>query len=186
MTDASIVKIEPMDPSHPATSDPSALPQISLPGGGADEPPTNVLVPKKKARRRRSPASDDDVPATLPPMQTIRLEKELLGFGETLEWNIMDDARERGLIPAIGAWAEDKEDLVKEEAGVMDVDGLEAGNVEPANKGGAGTGGILGLLNEDAEEIARRLEEKYGDANKPKKAKVRRAALSFESSGVWS
>ena len=108
-------------------------------------------------------------------MKTIRLERQLGPEGSTLEWNILDDAREKGMVDV---WAPVEEDKEVVEDGGMEVDGPVTG---PAGTGafpvaGPGTDPVAGLLpggdDEDAEAIARRLEDKYGD--KKRKVKVSR------------
>ena len=110
-------------------------------------------------------------------MRTIRLERDLVLGDGMFEWNFLDDAREKGMIDDWGDKEADDEDG-------MEVDGEGAAAVMPGSNNqppelrdgqpvaGPSTG-VTGLLNldGDAEEIARRLEEKYGDVPKAK-AKV--------------
>lgn len=152
------IKVEPGDSAPPASSTdgiPSAAEEV-----------TNVLVPKKK-RARRSPSSDEDLPPAPPPMQTIRLERQLDPEGSTLEWNILDDAREKGMVDVWGPVDEEVELVV--DVG-LEVDGS-------ATLPAAGTvAGLLGLGGDDEDEveIARRFEEKFEET---KKIKVRRLDL---------
>lgn len=103
---------------------------------------------------------------------------------ETLEWNILEDAREKGMVEAwgVGVSAEEvaKEAAAGELAESMQA-GAEAGMEVDENGAGPSTapqpllglGLGMGFADEDAEEIARRLEEKYGDEdNKKKKVAV--------------
>ncbi|WVR07923.1 hypothetical protein IAU60_004966 [Kwoniella sp. DSM 27419] len=146
-----------------------------------DETAPNVLVPKKKKRvRPRSPSEDVAPP---PPIKTIRLEKAMLKEGETLEWNILDDAREQGMIAEI--WAVTEEEVPTNLP--MDVEGAVNGNgmgeAEASNGPTAGPSSrplFSNLVDEDPEEIARRLEEKYGDAPKPKKTKIKKFKEDYD------
>jgi len=81
-----LVKLEPTDGEEPKPAD-----------GATEEGPVNIMVPKKK-RRIRSPSVDEDLPPPPPPMMTIRIERELPEAGETLTWNVLDDAKEAGMI----------------------------------------------------------------------------------------
>ena len=147
------VKVEPG-----VTADGTAAPSAD---GAAEGEVTNVLVPKKKARRKRSPSSDEDLPVAPPPMKTIRLERMLDPHGGTMEWNILEDAREKGMV----------EDWVEEEKEVAEMPRAGEADHAVASVAAPSTGGsFLDLADGDPEEIARRLEEKYGDA-KPKKPK---------------
>lgn len=149
----------------------SALPSSS--GQSVDGAPasaegtTNVLVPKKK-RARRSPSSDEDLPPPPPPMKTIRLERELAPEGQTLEWNILDDAREKGMVSDWGQVEEEK-DVAAD--GATEVDGLIDGPLA----------GLLGSAGSDEapEVIAKRLEEKYGDGKSGETKKAKRAKVSW-------
>ena len=134
-----------------------------------------TLVPKKKARPR---AVSEDLPPPPPPMRTIRLEKDLVLGDGMVEWNILDDAREKGMVDDwVDKEADDEDDEGMEVDGDGPAPGLAGSSDLPADVDGqpaAGPStGLAGLLSldGDAEEIARRLEEKYGDAAKPK-AKV--------------
>lgn len=135
--------------------------------GEATEAAVTVLKPKRK--RRRAP-SLDNMPAPPPPMKTIRLERYFVPEEETLEWNILDDARANGMI------SETVIDVVPE----PDVfgQGMEVEGAAPVSSGtpaGVGaTGGLFGVggLDESPEAIAARLEAKY-DRPKTKKSKRR-------------
>ena len=126
----------------------------------AGEESPNILIPKKK-RARRSPSSDEDLPPPLPPMRTIRLERQLEPEGHTLEWNILDEAQEKGMV---GVWGPEEEarDIVGGEA--MELNAVSG----PSDMGPAAQ--LLGPGSDevDPEEIARRLEEKYGEKKKIK------------------
>ena len=156
-TGTNAVKVEPTEFSAPESS------AMALDGNATQETePTNVLIPKKR-RARRSPSSDEDLPPPPPPMRTIRLERDLLPQGETLEWNILDDAREKGMVDVWTSIDEERDGAVN---GGMELD---------AQLPDSSAGPVAGLFepdggDEDAEDIARRLEEKYGD--KKKKVKV--------------
>ncbi|WRT69838.1 uncharacterized protein IL334_006829 [Kwoniella shivajii] len=183
------IKAEPGTPGTSTVPADAALPANGTPALEGEDGETNVLIPKKKKRARpRSPSEDEDLPPPPPPMKTIRLEKSMLAEGETLEWNVLDEARDKGMVAEIWGVAEDVAEPIK--------DGMEEGmEVDPsipiegeiaATNGhtlevsqpiaGPSSGPLygLGLGDEDPEEIARRLEEKYGDDNKSKKAKKRK------------
>ncbi|WWC95660.1 hypothetical protein V866_002525 [Kwoniella sp. B9012] len=170
----------------------------STSGEGA-EGETNVLVPKKKKRAKlRSPSEEEDLPPPPPPMKTIRLERAMLPEGETLEWNILDDARENGMVAEIWGVAEgegEPEDLPipipSENQNGMEIDGIPQPSVPPNGHevlpgeapAGPSSGPLFGLGfgEEDPEEIARRLEEKYGDDNKKsKKSKKRKPVETYD------
>ncbi|ODN84959.1 hypothetical protein L202_00803 [Cryptococcus amylolentus CBS 6039] len=175
------IKAEPQSPGAQPTSEAPLTTTTTTPAdtdapiATAVEGEANVLVPKKKKRARlRTPDDDDDFAPPPPPMKTIRLERTMLPPGETLEWNILDEAREKGLCIAWGVGVlEDLPAGVKIPAvevtgdvslGVgMDVDGQGEGVTAP--------GAIFGGGEDDPEEIARRLEEKYGEKKKTKKKK---------------
>jgi len=137
----------------------------------------NTLEPKKKARKRRAP-SEDDMPAPPPPMKTIRLTIDLsqLKTGVTIEYNVLDNAKELGMVdewPMDLGEREVKGDDLDGEDGTPGVDGEIPGGVPKAPPPVG-----LRLDEDDAIEIARRLEEKYGD-KKPAK-KVRPSVMLFE------
>ncbi|WWC92660.1 uncharacterized protein L201_007619 [Kwoniella dendrophila CBS 6074] len=196
---------------EPGTPGPSTVPTGENQSGEAIAPvegaigETNILVPKKKKRAKlRSPSEDEDLPPPPPPMKTIRLEKAMLVEGETLEWNILDDARDKGMVAEVWGVAEDPiTDAIKEngEDGTMDVDnphplpidgdpngslvnGNGNGHSRIPGEGVAGpsSGPLFGLGfgDEDPEEIARRLEEKYADEPKGKKAKIKRKQVDYD------
>lgn len=132
----------------------------------------NILVLKKKARKRRASTTDEDLPPPPPPMKTIRLEHVLLpeDGGETLEWNILEDAQRRGMVEV---WLTPEEKEAAAQAANEHADVL--GNGIPASEDNI-LGSIFGGQGENEEtpeEIARRLEEKYDKpaAKKSKKLK---------------
>ena len=144
-------------------------------GTAADGGAVTTLVPKKRSRPR---AISEDLPPPPPPMRTIRLERKLILGDGMFEWNILDDAREKGMVDDWEAKDGDDDD----DEG-MEVDGTAAGPAAPVVPGSSDlppdidgqptagpSNGPSGLMNldGDAEEIARRLEEKYGDAPKAK------------------
>lgn len=88
-------------------------------------------------------------------MVTIRLEYKLKPEGEDSEWNVLEAAQDAGLVPR---WAGAEEEKMME---AMDTD-----EAQPARDGPRS---ILMGLDGDAEEIARRLDEKH-DKPKPKRA----------------
>ena len=144
---------------------------------GASGEVTNELVPKKKRPRRRSPSEEEDLPPPPPPMKTIRLERTMLEPGSTLEWNILEDARERGMVEVWAAPDEEREERPKPQTVVPDGSG-------PSSAIPLDAPVVPGLDFDDlreAEEIARQLEEKYGDQNKPKK---RRKPVSLKGVGL--
>ena len=158
--DNAVVKSEPDDASAPTAPGQAAQGQ-----GEA----VNTLQAKKK-KRRRSPSSDD-MPAPMAPLRTIRLERTFDQEDQTLEWNILEDARARGMVEDWLPVDDDKEIVADVEAEVSFVAPDES--VPPPS--GAPSGGIFGMMDadEDAEAIARRLEEKYKDtAPKKRSAKV--------------
>lgn len=163
------------EPSEAAVPDSSGTTIDGLPVTG--EEPANVLIPKKK-RARRSPSSDEDLPPPPPPMKTMRLERELVPDGQTLEWNILDDAREKGMI---SEWAPVEEERDVTVDGGMDVDGQGPAPSDGPAAGLLGPGGI----DEDAEAIARRLEEKYAEPKKKKKVKVS-LSRCYQAEGLTS
>ena len=151
------VKVEPGESEPDILSGAANIGVITtIPG----EEPTNILIPKRK-RARRSPSSDEDLPPPPPPMKTIRLERQLEPEGQTLEWNILDEAQEKGMIDVWGA-GEETRDIVAEEA--MEGNAISG----PSEIGPAAQ--LLGPGGDDVdpEEIARRLEEKYGEKKKIK------------------
>ncbi|OCF39684.1 hypothetical protein I317_06539 [Kwoniella heveanensis CBS 569] len=175
------VKTEPGDEgAAPAGPDETALAEA---GAVTAEGEVNMLAPKKKKRvRPRSPSEDVDLPPPPPPMKTIRLESKMLPDGETLEWDILEDARAHGMVAEIWAVAEDDVPIKNGEDGAgvgvqIDGQGSEAeinGLSNGPGPAGPSSGPLFGLGfgDEDPEEIARRLEEKYGEDNrKSKKAK---------------
>ena len=151
------VKLEAGE-AGPSTSTEPAIPETSATG----EEPINVLVPKKK-RARRSPSEDDEIPPAPPPMRTIRLERALVPEGQTLDWNILDDARDQGMVDVWGQVEEDKDIPVDN---VMELD-APAGSMGQEVIG-LGLGGDL-----DAEEMARRFDEKYEKQEKQEKRKAK-------------
>lgn len=169
------MKTEPTSPGSMPTTLPTE-PIETLPTTDGAE---NVLVPKKKKRARlRSPSEDEDLAPPPPPMKTIRLERPLVQNGETMEWNILDDARANGLCVAWGVGVVD--DLPGSVPGTMTpgaagMSGLteEGMEIDGSPVAGSSTGGVLGIgfADEDPEEIARKLEEKYGDKKKTKKVR---------------
>ncbi|WVF68361.1 hypothetical protein IAT40_003126 [Kwoniella sp. CBS 6097] len=180
------VKTEPGEEGGTAPAGPD---EIALAEAGAvtAEGEVNVLAPKKKKRvRPRSPSEDVDLPPPPPPMRTIRLESKMLPEGETLEWDILEDARTHGMVAEVWAVAEDDMPIKEGEEGAVTA-GVQAdgqGHEGEANglSNGPGPAGPssgplfgLGFGDEDPEEIARRLEEKYGEDNrKSKKAKFKK------------
>ena len=125
-------------------------------------------------------------------MRTIRLERTLdLGAPEPLQWNILDDARDKGMVED---WTKDDDEGegMEVDRDVAPLPGQEGtasvglglgGDVPPSDApsvSGSAAVGLLGL-DGDAEEIARRLEEKYGGA--PKKPKVSMNPYSAETYG---
>jgi hypothetical protein len=114
--------------------------------------------PKKKARKKRAPSADD-MPAPPPPMKTIRLEVDLTETkeGETLFYFVLDQAKDLGMVDEWPA------DVAGEEVG-MEVD--EEGPID----GSMPIPSTIGLgFDGDAEEIARRFEERYQEEAKPKR-----------------
>lgn len=182
------MKTEPTSPGPLPTTLPTELIE-SLPTAGGAE---NVLVPKKKKRARlRSPSEDEDLAPPPPPMKTIRLERPLVQNGETMEWNILDDARANGLCVAWGVGVVD--DLPGSVPGTITpgasaMSGLaeEGMEVDGSPIGGPSTGGILGIgfADDDPEEIARKLEEKYGDKKKTKKVCCETFHLAYLTGAV--
>nr|XP_019043705.1 hypothetical protein I302_08286 [Kwoniella bestiolae CBS 10118]OCF22635.1 hypothetical protein I302_08286 [Kwoniella bestiolae CBS 10118] len=189
------VKLEPGTPG----AGPSTIPtEDAAQGEGGPsaaeegaEGETNVLVPKKKKRAKlRSPSEEEDLPPPPPPIKTIRLERAMLPAGETLEWNILDDAREKGMLGEVWSIAEDVPvENLKDENG-MDIDGAPAlpngHEVLPGEApAGPSSGPLFGLGfgDETPEEVARRLEAKYGgeDEKKSKKSKKRKPVEMYDS-----
>lgn len=161
--EAVVVKTEP-------GTNGATLPTDGVQEGDGEQ--LNVLVPKKKVKRRREMSTDDDLPPPPPPMKTIRLEHALLPDkeGDTLEWNILEDAQQRGMVEVWVPPEERKKAKVPVEAG-------DAAEVLGDGFAGVREGNILsGLFGGDdisPEEMARRLEEKYElPAKKKKKVKV--------------
>jgi hypothetical protein len=114
-------------------------------------------------------------------MQTIRLEKALLPPGATLEWNILDEAKEKGLVHV---WAEAEEKELGEEAekGIANGDAVGMEGDLGGQGGPLGGTGIFGLDGElSPEEIARRYEEKYDKPRKKSKVGVLRPSRIFLS-----
>ncbi|WVQ95912.1 hypothetical protein IAU59_003011 [Kwoniella sp. CBS 9459] len=166
---------------------PAGIDETALAAAGAvtAEGEVNVLAPKKKKRvRPRSPSEDVDLPPPPPPMRTIRLESQMMPEGETLEWDILEDARAHGMVAEVWAVAEDDVPAKEGEGGAagLQADGqADEGEVNGLSNGpgpaGPSSGPLFGLGfgDEDPEEIARRLEERYGDDNrKSKKAKSKK------------
>jgi hypothetical protein len=143
------------------------------------EPAENVLVPKKKRKPKRALSEDEDLPPPPPPMQTLRLERPLVPSDDTMEWNILDDARERGLMPWTIGEPDEKETVQPLGPAPTGEEAMADGDGPPAEPFGAG-----GLFNMDEdlspEEIARRLEEKY-DKPKKKSKVVSRDRSPFDS-----
>lgn len=137
----------------------------------------NVLVPKKKRKAKRALSEEEDLPPPPPPMRTIRLEVSLLAEGQTLEYNVLDDARAKGMVE--GAWEEPEK--IEDEEAAPEANG--GGEFPPSSSaaGPSNGGGLAAMLGEDisAEEMARMLEEKYGDADKPKKKKAKVSCISY-------
>lgn len=127
--------------------------------GEGSTAPITVLKPKRK--RKRPPV--DDLPPPPPPMKTIRLERSFNPEEETLEWNILDDARAHGMISDIPM------DVIPEPEDVFDKPGGLNEEGTPS-----GIGGLFGMggVDETPEQIAARLEAKY---DRPKKVIKRRA-----------
>lgn len=151
-----IVKSEPGEPLAVATG-----------AAGGEAAPAVAVVKKKRPRA----ASFDDMPKPRKPIPTIRLEFTLDTTKEYPMINIMDLAKEEGLIPDDAveeAHYDDREDA-------MDVDGPTAGPSTP----GVGVFGAFGIGHpeESAEEIARRFEEKYD--------KVPAKKVRLSGSAVW-
>ncbi|KAK8849787.1 hypothetical protein IAR55_005123 [Kwoniella newhampshirensis] len=186
------VKAEPASPrtaSAALQTDADAI--ITGPATG-EEPSTNVLIPTKRKRVVPRSPGEEDLPPPPPPVQTIRLERAMVAENETLEWNILQEAREKGMVEAwgVGISAEEaaKEDVAgditgdmdAEDAGALDVDDNGAGpstNTRPL----VGLGFGAGFADEDPEEIARRLEEKYGEENqKKKKVAMKRKKVEYD------
>ncbi|WVQ77528.1 hypothetical protein IAR50_007214 [Cryptococcus sp. DSM 104548] len=176
------VKAEPQSPGALPVSETLATTDAVAPSNAAAEGETNVLLPKKKKRARlRTPDDDDDFAPPPPPMKTIRLERAMLPPGETLEWNILDEAREKGLCIAWGVGVLEDLPVGLKIPGVeltgevtpgdaMDVDG-QGESVGGPSSAPPAPGAIFGAGEDDPEEIARRLEEKYGEKRKTKKKK---------------
>lgn len=146
---------------------------------------TNILAPKRKKVARRSP-SIDDMPPPPPPMITIRLEKFLDPNGESLEWNILEDARLHGMISTWPVEAEESKDLralVAESgekkapaaAGGMDVDEVEAGPSTLKPKP-TGLQDMMNMTEEELAAMAKEIEER--DAKATKRRKVSYIALA--------
>ncbi|KAK4686053.1 hypothetical protein P7C73_g4079, partial [Tremellales sp. Uapishka_1] len=85
------VKTEPLASDGQAGD--SQVPFIPTEG---QEPVTEP--PKKKRRKQRSPSEDEDLPPPPPPMKTIRLEREMLPEGQTLDWDVLEEARDKGMV----------------------------------------------------------------------------------------
>ena len=159
-----------------AAIEPTELGATAAPAGHGPAPvedeAVTILQPKKKARRRRAASEDEDMPPPPPPMKTIRLERPLSTTSETLMWNILDEARDKGMV---AAWVS-KED----EAGEENPEGVNGDAMEI--DGGPGEGGDApqdGVgMDEDAQlrALAKRYEEKY-DA-KPQKVSARKRTLA--------
>lgn len=205
------VKKEPSLPADGSTvtgagaSDPNAANGAADPGegsGGAEggEGAINVLQPKKKRPARRRSVSEDLPPPVLP-MLTVRLERPLPppDHHSYLAWNILDSAREEGMVAGWVPLAAGEEagpsgsgsgsGLNGLDGGYDDVD-MENGATEPPSRKveedgsvGGGEEGTVGVglagLGDDpfggddsAEAIAARLEAKYKDYDQPKKSKV--------------
>lgn len=151
---------------------PSALPtavEAAPVEGATDAEGANVLVPKKKGKKRARSA--DDLPPPPPPMQTIRLERNLLGPNETLEWNILEDAKEQGMVIAWGEEDKPEDDEGSAAAAAAGPSGAGGDAALPGPPGEADPfGGDLFGMEGSAEEIAARLEAKYGDKKPKKKA----------------
>jgi hypothetical protein len=118
-------------------------------------------------------------------MITVRLEREFVahrvGSEEPLEWNILDEAREKGMVAEWNI----AQAAAAASATAAPFAGQENGNAEagPSSAGANGNGPLSGHIlsnpfvddDESAEAIAARLEAKYGN-EKPKKVKVRTRA----------
>lgn len=181
---APLVKDEPLDPSHP----PDLFAPITAPD---DSEAINTLKPKK--RRKIQPAESDDEPYIPPPVPTIRLSRTLIQ-GDSIIWNVLETAKEQKLVSSWAAGYDPANpDGPLDADGDIGMDGPvglgmgEASGLEPdvgaiglgmgdggpppgLPSAGPATGGLLGMVGEGdltAEEIAQRLEEKYGD--KPKR-----------------
>ncbi|WWD20419.1 hypothetical protein CI109_104895 [Kwoniella shandongensis] len=153
---------------------------------------TNILIPTKKKRVRPRSPEEEDLPPPPPPVKTIRLERAMGPDNETLEWNILEDAREKGMVEAWGVGVS-AEEVAKEAAAGELAESMQAGVADASmevDENGAGPSTApqpvfgLGLgtsfADEDPEEIARRLEEKYGDENKKKKVAIKRKKVEYD------
>jgi len=135
-------------------SEPGEPLAVSTDAQGTDAAPAVALVKKKKRPRA---ASIDDMPKPRMPIPTIRLEFSLDTKTDYAMINIMDLAKQAGLIPDDAIEEPPEEDREEGDDAKMDVDAPVAG---PSTPGPAGLFGIGGH-DESAEEIARRFEEKY-------------------------
>ncbi|KAI9638819.1 uncharacterized protein MKK02DRAFT_41845 [Dioszegia hungarica] len=161
------VKSEPVDPEA-GPSDPA---------GGAPPAPdgevVNALIPKKKKQARKRSLSVDPDRGPPRPVDTIRLEMALTmnhdrdgtATWQTMMWDVRASAEEKGLNMLRNVYDEPALAPGPGPSGVLD--GPE--NAPPMGLGGS----ILenGLIEESAEEIARRFEEKYDKGPPKKKAK---------------
>jgi hypothetical protein len=108
------------------------------------------LVKKKRARA----ASVDEMPPPPPPMLTIRVDREFEDDYETLEWNILDDARERGMVAEWPTGPDISNTLAEPEHPV-------AGPSQPPLPVPLDGNGLdANLMDDDALAIAARLEAK--------------------------
>lgn len=108
------------------------------------------------------------MPPPPPPMQTIRLEYKLKPEGEESEWNVLEAAQAAGLVPK---WASNEVEPIETD---------EAPSQAPTQVP-EGSGGILDQEGLSAEEIAARIEAKYGGPKKKvvKKKKVRKHLVAY-------
>lgn len=128
------------------------------------------LVKKKRARA----ASVDEMPPPPPPMLTIRVDREFEDDYETLEWNILDDARERGMVAEWPTGPDISNTPAEPEHPV-------AGPSQPPLPVPLDGNGLdANLMDDDALAIAARLEVKYGGPPKKRKTKKEEYDLADE------
>lgn len=81
--------------TDPATASTSATIEPAV------EPAPNVLVAKKKKKRQRSLSPEEELPPPPPPMRTIRLERPLVPDQPMINWDILTEAQEKGMVPVL-------------------------------------------------------------------------------------
>ncbi|ORY34637.1 hypothetical protein BCR39DRAFT_513729 [Naematelia encephala] len=115
------------------------------------------------------------MPKPPPPMKTIRLQRDLdPKADEPLLWDIYEEAKDKGMIATWNPEVEKPEEPMEP----INVDApIGLGLPVPQDGLGPSLGGIFGDSLDDAEAIARRLEEKYGD--KPKKKITKRKPVEL-------